>query len=99
MTPELKCFIDRAGFVALQNGGLFRRKIGVAVVAQRRGGGTHIQASIHHMFLMNEMVIPGSTYWNFGFGPQDGTVKNDEEAMRNMENLGNNIVWLLSKIR
>lgn len=98
MTPELKSFIDRAGVVALGNGKLFKHKIGAGVIAQRRGGGTSIQASLHHMFLMSEMIIPGSTYWNLGFGREKEEVLSDEEAMQNMENLGENIYWLLDKI-
>ena len=98
MTPEMKSFIDRAGFVAIQNGGLFRRKIGAGVVAQRRGGGVAVQASLNHMFLMSEMIIPCSTYWNFGLGLNKGEVSEDQEAMNNMINLGQNIAWLMKKI-
>ena len=61
MTPEMKAFIDRAGVIALGNGKLLKHKIGAAIIAQRRGGGSAIQASIHHMLLMSETVIPGST--------------------------------------
>ena len=50
MTPELKALIDRAGFVALANDGMFSGKIGAAVVAVRRAGGTHVFDSINHMF-------------------------------------------------
>ncbi|GMO57423.1 MAG: flavodoxin family protein [Rickettsiales bacterium] len=99
MSPELKSFIDRAGFVALQNGGLFRHKIGAGIVAQRRGGGSLVQATIHTMFLMSEMIIPGSTYWNFGIGMNEGEVVSDAEAMQNMRNLGENIVWLANKVK
>lgn len=98
MTPELKAFIDRTGVVAGSIGNPFKHKIGAAVVAQRRGGGPAIQASIHHMFLMREMIIPGSLYWNFGFGCNKGDIQTDEEARANMINLGENIVWLLEKI-
>jgi multimeric flavodoxin WrbA len=98
MTPEIKAFIDRAGFVSLQNGHLLKHKIGAGIIAQRRGGGSSIQATLHHMFLMNEMIIPGSIYWNFGFGMSEGEVLKDEEAMNNMKNLAENIVWLLKKI-
>lgn len=99
MTPELKAFIDRAGVIALANGKLLKHKVGAAIVAQRRGGGTSIQSSIHHMFLMSEMIIPGSTYWNLGFGREKREVLNDEEAMQNMKNLGENIFWLVQKIK
>ncbi len=99
MTPELKALIDRAGVVALGNGKLFKHKIGAAVIAQRRGGGPAIQSTIHHMFLMSEMIIVGSTYWNFGIGMNEGDVVNDAEAMANMVNLGQNIAWTLKKIK
>lgn len=98
MTAELKALIDRAGVVALANGKLFRHKAGAAVIAQRRGGDTHIQASIHHMMLMSEMIIPGSTYWNFGFGRDKGEIAADAEAMANMRNLGENMLMLIQKL-
>ena len=95
MTAEAKALIDRAGHVARANGGLFRRKIGAGVVAARRGGAVHVLDSIHHMFLMSEMVVPGSTYWNFGFGREAGEVLGDAEGLANMQNLGEQIAWLL----
>jgi multimeric flavodoxin WrbA len=45
--PELKALIDRAGFVAGANDDFFRRKIGAAVVAVRRGGAIHAFDSIN----------------------------------------------------
>jgi len=41
LTPELKALIDRAGFVAIANGEIFKRKVGAAVVAVRRAGAVH----------------------------------------------------------
>jgi multimeric flavodoxin WrbA len=99
MTPELKALIDRAGYVGRGNGGLLKHKIGAGVIAQRRGGATSVLESINYMFLMSEMIIPGSTYWNFGFGGSKGEVLEDKEALSNMKNLGENIVWLLKKIK
>ena len=98
MTPELKALIDRAGVIALANGKLFKHKVGAAVIAERRGGGSFIQASIHEMMLMSEMIIPGSTYWNFGFGRDKGEVNEDAETMANMKNLGENILMLIQKL-
>jgi multimeric flavodoxin WrbA len=98
MTSEMKALIDRAGLVAKVNGDLFSRKIGAAVVAQRRGGSTGVQDSINHMFLMSRMIVPGSTYWNFGVGREKGEVKNDKEAMANMKDLGETIAWLLKRL-
>ena len=94
LTAETKALIDRSGYVGLANGGLLRRKIGAAVVAVRRGGAVHVADSIQHVFLMSEMVVPGSTYWNFGLGREPGDVRGDEEGLANMKNLGEQIAWL-----
>ncbi len=94
VSAETKALLDRAGLVALANGGLFRGKIGAAVVAVRRGGGIHAFDTINHMFLMSGAIVPGSTYWNLGFGLDKGDVAKDEEASRNMEDLGQTIAWL-----
>jgi multimeric flavodoxin WrbA len=94
VTAEMKALLDRSGFVSFANGGLFRRKIGAAVVAVRRGGGTHVFDTINHMFLMSGMIVPGSYYWNLGFGLEKGEVSADEEGLRNMTDLGQTIAWL-----
>jgi multimeric flavodoxin WrbA len=94
VSAEMKALLDRAGLVALANGGLFRGKIGAAVVAVRRGGGTHAFDTMNHMFLMSGAIVPGSTYWNLGFGLDKGDVAKDGEASRNMNDLGQTIAWL-----
>jgi len=99
MTSEMKALIDRAGMVAGVNGRLFSRKIGAAVVANRRGGATHVLDSINHMFLISKMIVPGSTYWNFGIGLQKGDVEKDTEALENMKDLGQTIAWLIKSLR
>lgn len=98
MTSELKAFIDRAGYVGLANGGLMRRKIGAAVVAVRRGGATNVMDNINKLFLISEMIVPGSTYWNFAFGRNKGEAANDDEGLRNMHNLGSTVAWLLNSL-
>jgi multimeric flavodoxin WrbA len=99
MTSEMKALIDRAGFVAGSNGRLFARKIGAGVVVHRRGGATSVLDSINHMFLISRMIVPGSTYWNFGVGREKGEVENDSEALANMKDLGETIAWLVKSLR
>ena len=48
----------------------------------------------NHMLLMSGVIVPGSTYWNLGFGLDKGDVAKDEEAARNMADLGQTIAWL-----
>ncbi|MDR7667236.1 flavodoxin family protein [Methanosarcina sp. Z-7115] len=98
LTPELKALIDRAGFVSKANGELFRRKAGAAVVAVRRAGSVHVFDSINHFFTISQMIIPGSNYWNMGIGLDEGDVEKDEEGIRTMQVLGQNMAWLLKKL-
>jgi multimeric flavodoxin WrbA len=97
MTSELKALIDRAGYVGRTNGQLFKRKVGAAVVAVRRTGAMPTFDAINHFFLINEMIVPGSSYWNVGIGLKKGDVEKDEEGITTMETLGKNIAWLLKK--
>jgi multimeric flavodoxin WrbA len=99
MTPEMKALIDRAGFVARGNNHLFKRKVGAAVVAVRRTGAMPTFDAINHFFLISMMIVPGSSYWNVGFGLNKGDVEKDEEAMQTMDDLGANMAWLIKKIK
>lgn len=98
VTAEMKALIDRAGLVAKANQDMFRRKVGAAVIAVRRGGAVPTFDTINHFFLISQMIIPGSNYWNMGFGLEKGEVEKDEEGIRTMKQLGKNMAWLLKKI-
>jgi multimeric flavodoxin WrbA len=99
VTPELKALIDRGGLVGMANDRFMKRKVGAAVVAVRRGGAIHVFDSINHFFLIQQMIIPGSCYWNMGIGREKGEVENDEEGIRTMTLLGENMAWLLKKMQ
>jgi multimeric flavodoxin WrbA len=97
--PEMKALIDRAGYVARANDHLFKRKIGAAVVAVRRAGGIPTFDAINHFFLISQMIIPGSSYWNVGIGLKKGDVANDEEGLETMATLGKNMAWLIKQLQ
>ena len=97
VTAEMKALIDRAGFVTRVNGDLLQRKVGAAVVAVRRAGGIHAFDSINHFFLISQMFVVGSSYWNVGIGREIGDVNGDEEGIETMKTLGRNMAWLLEK--
>jgi multimeric flavodoxin WrbA len=98
VSTEMKALIDRATQVSWANNGMWRLKAGAGVVAVRRGGAIHAFETLNNFFLINEMIIPGSTYWNIGIGLHPGDVEKDEEGMRTMKNLGRNMAWLLKRI-
>jgi multimeric flavodoxin WrbA len=98
VSAETKAVIDRAGMVARANGNCYRRKVGAAVVAVRRGGAIHVFDTINHFFLISEMIVPGSSYWNLGVGRNIGEVEGDDEGVKTMTDLGRNMAWLLQRV-
>lgn len=98
VSAAMKALMERAGFVARANEDMFCRKVGASVVAVRRGGAIHAFDSMNHFFFINQMVVPGSSYWNVGLGLAPGDVKHDEEGIDTMKTLGRNMAWLLKKI-
>jgi multimeric flavodoxin WrbA len=98
VTTEIKALIDRSGYVARANDFMFRRKIGAPVVAVRRGGETAVFDAINRYFFLEQMIVAGSSYWNFAFGRNVGEVERDSEGMETMHILGRNIAWLMKKL-
>ncbi len=95
MTPEMKALIDRTGLVSLANGGMYRDKVGAAVVALRRSGAVHTLGGMNQFFLAGQMIIVGR---GMGFGREPGEVKKDEEGMQAVKTLGQRMAWLLRKL-
>lgn len=98
VTAQIKAFIDRAAMVLAANRGLFRHKVGAAVVAARRGGAISAFDTLNHFLHSKEMFLVGSTYWNMVYGRNIGEVADDAEGMANMRNLAENMAWLLKKL-
>jgi len=99
VSASMKAVIERCGMVGRANADLYKRKVGAAVVAVRRAGGIHVFNSLNYFFTINEMIVPGSSYWNIGIGRQPGEVNNDAEGVQTMKILGRNMAWLLKKIK
>ncbi len=97
-STEVTALIDRCGLVAIANNRMLSRKVGAAVVAVRRQGAVSVFNQINMFFFINNMIVPGSTYWNLAVGLQPGDVLKDAEGMQTMSYLGKNMAWLLKKI-
>ncbi len=99
ITAGMKALIERCGLVGRANGNVLKRKVGAGVVAVRRAGSNHAFASLNYLFLISEMIIPGSSYWNMALGRSPGDVMNDAEGIATMKTLGKNMAWLMKKIQ
>jgi multimeric flavodoxin WrbA len=99
ITAGMKALIERSGLVSRANGNVLKRKAGAGVVAVRRAGSNHAFASLNYLFLISEMIIPGSSYWNMALGRNPGEVMSDAEGIQTMKTLGKNMAWLLKRIQ
>ncbi len=98
LTPEMKALIDRGGYVARANGNPLKHKIGASVAVARRAGANMTFSEMNMFMLINEMVIPGANYWNVSTAKDIGDFAKDEEGVKTMKNLAQNIHWLGERI-
>ena len=97
-TPQTMALLDRVGYISRNNGNFLRRKVGAAVAVARRAGKNFTFAQLNYFFLISEMIVPGSTYWNVGVALNKGDIKEDQEGLETIRNLTSNMVWLVKKL-
>ncbi len=98
VSANMQAFLERIAVVGDMNPGLFAHKVGAAVAVARRAGSLQAIDTMNHFFLNHEMLIAGSTYWNMVYGRLPGDVKQDEEGLANMRNLGQNMAFLIKAL-
>ncbi|MEI8007225.1 MAG: flavodoxin family protein [Bacteroidota bacterium] len=91
----MKCFLDRLFYVSGANGNLFRHKVGAAVVAVRRTGGSATLDHLYHYLTYAEMLVATSNYYNVIHGRTPREVFQDTEGVQTMRVLGKNMAWLM----
>ncbi|MDA3731708.1 flavodoxin family protein [Niameybacter massiliensis] len=91
----MKSFLDRVFYVHSTNGGLFRHKVGAAVVSVRRSGGSVTFDGLNHYLNYAEMYMPTTNYWNIIHGGAPAEVYKDDEGMQIMSVLGKNMAHLM----
>jgi multimeric flavodoxin WrbA len=102
VSTRIKALIDRAGLVGLVNDNLYKHKVGAAVIAVRRAGAVHAFSSINYFFLINQMHVIGSNYWNLGINPNvmnPTNFENDEEGIETFKVLGKNMAYVIKKLK
>ena len=89
---EVLDFLDRLFWLY---GEEMKYKPGAAVVSARRAGTTASLDVLNKYFMINEMPVVSSQYWNMVHGNSPEEVRRDEEGMQIMRTLGRNMAWLL----
>src|SRR5512142_603308 len=97
-TPEMMALLDRAGYVSRQCGNLFSRKLGGPLAVARRAGHNFTYAQLLYWYMINDMVVPGSSYWNVALAREAGEVVNDREALATIDRFAENLAWLARRL-
>lgn len=92
ISGTMKSFLDRL-FYASQ--GRLRLKAGASVSVARRAGGVSVFDQLNHYFLISEMIVVPSYYWNAIYGGAPGEVLQDPEGVSVLRNLALNMAWIL----
>lgn len=98
ISGTMKCFLDRAMYVASANDRMLRYKVGASFVAVRRSGGVTTVNGLNQYITYAEMIMPTSNYWNVIYGAAPGEAENDIEGKQIARILGKNMAWLIKVI-
>lgn len=85
-------FLDRFFYCG---GRYASHKPGAAVASARRAGTTATLDQLNKYFMISQMPVVSSHYWNMVHGSCPEDVRKDEEGMQVMRVLGRNMAWLL----
>ena len=75
-----------------------QNKPAAAVCVCRRGGATAAFETMNMPFMMLNMPVVTSQYWNIVYGREEGQASLDKEGLQTMRTLADNMAWLLKKI-
>jgi multimeric flavodoxin WrbA len=92
------CSLQRIGYVSMNTDHFLTGKVGGPIAVARRGGQTGTLQEMLMFFLINDMIVPGSKYWNMVFGRTPGEALNDEEGVANLRHFAGNVAELVKKL-
>lgn len=98
-TPQIMALLDRVGSVARRGENRLRHKVGASIAVARRAGKNFTFAQLNFFFLISEMIVPGSSYWNVVNARDKGEIEQDTEALSTLDTLAENVGWLLKKLQ
>lgn len=95
---SLMAALQRIGMVSRATDNFLSWKVGGPIAVARRGGHTATIQELLMFYFINEMIVPGSTYWNMVFGWAPGEVEEDTEGIETIRLFGENVAKLINKI-
>jgi multimeric flavodoxin WrbA len=95
---DVMAALQRIGQVSKKTDQFLTGKVGGPVAVARRGGHTFTLQEMIMFFLINDMIVPGSTYWNMVFGRLPGEVWQDKEGIETVRHFALNVANLVKKL-
>ena len=95
---DLMSAIQRIGYVSRRNNNFLSWKVGGPIAVGRRGGLTTTYTELLMFYFINEMVVPGSNYWNIVFGLNPGEALEDKEGIETVKRFSQNVAKLIKKL-
>ncbi len=97
---DIMSAIQRIGYVSARSGlNYLQYKVGGPIAVGRRGGHTATIQEMLMFYFINEMIVPGSNYWNIAFGREIGAVEEDKEGIETIKRFGKNVAVLINKLK
>ncbi len=96
---DVMCALQRIGYVSRRSDNFLAGKVGGPIAVARRGGQTLTLQEMLMFFLINDMIVPGSNYWNMVFGRQPGEALADEEGVATVRHFAENVAKLVKKLQ
>ncbi len=96
---DLMAAIQRIGMVSRGNDQFLSRMVGGPIAVARRGGHTATIQELLMFYLINDMIVCGSTYWNMAFGKEAGEVQSDTEGLDTIRRFGENVGFCVQKLK
>lgn len=99
--PQLMALLDRAGFVRLWSGEQFSGKVGGPITVARRTGHNTAFAQLLLWFFINDIIVPGSSYWTMAVAGSRGArdAVKDEEGLRHIAKFVKNMSKVMKALQ
>ena len=95
---DVMAALQRIGYVSRKSDQFLAGKVGGAIAVARRGGQTFTLQEMLMFYLINDMIVPGSTYWNMVFGRLPGEVWQDKEGIETARHFALNVANLIKRL-
>jgi len=98
--PGLMALLDRAGFCSRWSGKFFSGKVGGPIAVARRAGHNFTFAWLLLWFFINDILVPGSSYWNVGMAGAGGArdAAGDQEGLDTITRFARNMARVMKKM-